>query len=316
MRAYILKRLLSVIPILFVVFTAVFLVIHLTPGDPIAYMLGEEASQEQIDEVRDELGLNDPLLKQYLNWIVDVFKGDLGNSYFVEEPVTEMIFNHIGPTIELAIFAQIIGIMIAIPLGIMAARYRGTIIDQSFMGLSLVGISVPSFILGLFFILFFAVKLQWLPVAGYEPISNGLWNHFKYLIMPGIALGAMQAALIARMTRSSMLDTLARDYIKTARAKGVKDFKVIFKHALRNALLPILTVAGQSLAGLITGAVVVETIFNIPGIGQLMINSISRRDFSVIQGTVLYVTFAFVFINLIVDVLYGFINPRVRLDRK
>lgn len=316
MEFYILKRLLSLIPVLFIVSIIVFLIIHLTPGDPVSVMLGQDASKRQIDELRQSLGFNLPLYQQYFKWIGGVFQGNLGLSFFLKEPVTKAIFDHLGPTISLAVLAEILAIMIGIPMGILAARKRGSAADQIFMGLSLLGISIPSFLLSLFLMLLFSVYLKWLPVAGYQPLSRGLWTHLQYLIMPAFALGTMKSALIARMTRSSMLEVLNSAFIKTARSKGVKERHVVYKHALRNAFLPILTVIGQTFGGLIAGAAVIETIFNIPGIGQLIINSVLRRDYSVIQGTVLFVTFSYMFINLAIDLLYGVIDPRVRLNRK
>jgi peptide/nickel transport system permease protein len=313
---YILKRILSLIPVLFVVSIIVFLIIHVTPGDPATTMLGEEASSEQIEELREQLGLNLPLYQQYLNWVVGVFQGDLGNSYFMKDPVTVAIFEHLGPTISLTIIAQLIALLIAIPVGIFAAKRRGTASDQTVMGFSLLAMSVPNFLLSLLLMLLIGVVLQWLPVAGYAPLESGLWSHLQYLIMPGIALGAIQAALIARITRSSMLEVLNHNFIKSARAKGVKEKNIIYKHAFKNAFLPILTVIGQTFGGLIAGAVVAETIFNIPGIGQLTINSIERRDYPMIQGVIFFVAMAYVFINLVVDLLYGIVDPRVRLDRK
>lgn len=314
---YIIKRVLSLIPVLFVVSIAIFLLIHLTPGDPASIILGIDASQEQVEELQEQLGLNLPIYEQYFHWITNiVLHGDFGMSYFMRIPVTEAIFNHIMPTLSLAIIAQIITIIIAIPLGIAAANRRGTLADQSIMGVSLLGMSVPSFLLGLILILLFGVKLGWLPTSGYQSLDKGLWNHLKYLIMPAISLGAIQAALVARMTRTSMLEVLGSDFIKTARAKGVKNRVIVFKHALRNAFLPILTVIGQTFGLLVAGAVVTETIFNIPGIGHLIINSVERRDYTVIQGVVLFVTLSYVFINLIIDLLYGLIDPRVRLDDK
>lgn len=316
LKIYLLKRILSLIPVLFVVSVMVFTIIHLTPGDPAAVILGPEASEEDKINLREQLGLNQPLYKQYFSWIGGVFQGDLGNSIFMRKPVLTAIFEHLGPTLSLAILAQICAITIAIPFGIMAANRRGTIADQAFMGLSLLGISIPNFLLGLFLIILLAVQLGWLPVAGYQPLSNGLWNHLKFLIMPAIALGTAQAALIARMTRSSMLDILSANYIKTARSKGLRERIVIYKHTLRNAFIPILTVIGQTFGTLVAGAVVTETVFNIPGIGRLIINSVERRDYAVIQGTVLFITVSYVFINLIVDLLYGIIDPRVRLSGK
>lgn len=316
MLAYITKRLLSLIPVLAVVTIAIFLIIHITPGDPAAAILGMEASQEEIQQLNQDLGLDRPLLEQYTSWVTNVFKGDLGDSIFMNQPVSQAIAEHIAPTLSLAILAQVIAIILAIPFGIMAAYKRGSIADYSLMGLSLLGMALPSFLLGLFLMLFVGVKLQWLPVAGYEPLSNGFWEHMKYLILPGISLGTIQAALITRMTRSSMLEILNLNFIKTARSKGLHEMKVLFKHAFRSAFLPILTVIGQTFGTLVTGAVVVEAIFNIPGLGQLILNSIARRDFAVIQGVVLVVTLMYVSINLVIDLLYGAVDPRVRLDRK
>lgn len=316
MKTYILKRLLSLIPVLFVVSIVIFMIIHITPGDPASVILGEEATPEQIHQLREELGLNEPAVQQYITWVGNVLKGDLGDSYFMKQSVLSAITSHVGPTLSLAILAQIVALFIAIPAGILAARRRGTTADSAVMGAALLGMAIPSFLLGLFLILLIGVQLQWLPVAGYRPLSAGIWDHLKYLIMPAISLGAIQAALIARMTRTSMLDVLNSNYIKTARAKGVKERTVVYRHALRNAFLPILTVIGQTFGTLVAGAVVTETIFNIPGIGQLIINSVERRDYSVIQGVVLFITVSYVFINLIIDLLYGIIDPRVRLDRK
>lgn len=316
MNVYIVKRILSLIPVLFVVSIVIFMIIHLTPGDPASIILGDEATPEQVEQLREELGLNRPLYEQYVSWVFGAMKGDLGMSYFMKEPVSQAILSHLGPTVSLAIFGEMIALIIAIPFGITAARRHGTIADQSFMGVTLLGMSVPNFLLSLFLILIVGVGLRWLPVAGYQPLSAGLWNHLQFLIMPAIALGAVQAALIARMTRSSMLEVLNTNYIKTARSKGVKERNVIYKHALRNAFLPILTVIGQTFGSLVAGAAVVETIFNIPGIGQLIINSVERRDYAVIQGVVLCVTVSYVVINLVIDLLYGIIDPRVRLEKK
>ncbi|MBD8005966.1 ABC transporter permease [Bacillus norwichensis] len=316
MRLYILQRLLSLIPVMLVVAIVVFFLIHLTPGDPASIILGPEALPEDVDKLREEMGLDLPILEQFLIWFGGIFKGDLGWSPFMDMPVMEAFLSHLGPTLSLAILAQIISIVIAIPFGIIAATKRGTAIDQFFMVFALLGISIPSFLLGLLLILLFAVKLQWLPVAGYQPLGTGFWNHLKFLILPAITLGAIQAALIARMTRSSMLDILNMNYIKTAHAKGLKERVVIFKHAFRNAFIPILTVIGQSFGTLIAGAVVTEVVFNIPGIGQLIVNSIQRRDYVVIQGAVLLIAGAYVLINLIVDLLYGVVDPRVRLNKK
>ncbi|MBM7714063.1 ABC transporter permease [Siminovitchia sp. FSL H7-0308] len=316
MKGYILKRLLSLIPVLMIVSVVVFLLIHITPGDPAAVILGPDASPAEVAELREQLGLNLPLYEQFAKWLLGIIQGDLGYSYFMDESVLQAFMLHLGPTFSLAVMAQLFAVILAIPLGVIAARKRGTIIDQTFMGFSLMGISVPSFLLGLFLILFFAVKLKILPVAGYKPVSDGLFQHVRYLLLPTIALGSMQAALIARMTRSTMLDILNANYIKTARSKGVKEIIIVYKHALKNAFIPILTVIGQTFGTLIAGAAVVETVFNIPGIGQLIVNSVERRDFAVIQGSVLLIAISYVAINLVIDLLYSVIDPRVRLAKK
>lgn len=316
MFAYIIKRLLSAIPVLIIVSIAIFSIIHLTPGKPAATILGMEASQEEIDALNQEMGYDLPLLEQYWNWITNVVRGDLGDSIFMRQTVGEAIAGHIGPTLSLALLAQLIAILLAIPFGIIAAYKRGSLADVTLSGIALAGMAIPSFMLALFLMLFVGVELRWLPIAGYQPLDRGLGEHLKYLILPGISLGMIQAALITRMTRSSMLEVLSLNFIKTARSKGVRETKVLLKHAFRNAFLPILTVIGQTFGTLITGAVVVETIFNIPGLGQLILNSIDRRDFPVIQGIVLVVTLIYVGLNLLVDLLYGVIDPRVRLDRK
>lgn len=316
MPLYIAKRVLSLLPVLFVVTVAIFLIIHLTPGDPAAAMLGMEASEDEIRQMNEALGFDRPLLEQYANWVGGVFRGDLGSSPFMNQPVTEAIAEHIGPTFSLAVLAQIMALALAIPFGVLAAYKRGTAADYTLMGISLLGMAVPSFLLGLFLMLVVGVWLQWLPVAGYFPLGDGLWKHLRHLLLPALSLGSIQAALITRMTRSSMLDVLNQNFIKTARSKGLTESKVLFKYAFRSAFLPILTVIGQSFGTLITGAVVVESIFNIPGLGQLILNSVARRDFAVIQGVVLVVTLMYVAVNLVVDLLYGAVDPRVRLDRK
>lgn len=316
MLQYLFKRLLSLIPVMFVVSIAIFLIIHITPGDPASSILGLEATQQEIEELNEKMGFNEPIHKQYINWIGNVLHGDLGDSIFMKQPVTQAIKEHFSPTLSLALIAQIIAIILAVPFGIIAAYKRGSILDTFLMSSSLLGMAIPGFLLGLFLMLFFSVKLKLLPVAGYRPLSIGMWAHLRYLILPGISLGTVQAALITRMTRASMLDVLYLNYIKTARSKGIREISVLLKHALKNAALPILTIVGQSFGTLVTGAVVIESLFNIPGIGQLIMNAIERRDVAVIQGVVLFVTFIYVGVNLIVDLLYGVFDPRIRLDRR
>lgn len=316
MIEYIGKRLLSLIPILLIVGTIVFFIIHLTPGDPATIMLGPEASQQQINELRNELGLDEPILVRFGDWIGGVAKGDLGESYFMKMSVAKAISEHFGPTLSLTICAQLIALIVAIPLGILAAKKKGALTDQTVMGISFLGISTPSFLIGLFFILFFAVELRWLPASGYQTLDNGLMNHLKYMILPALSLGFMQAALIARMTRATMLEILNQSYIEIARAKGIRESMIVLKHGFRNAAIPILTVVGQSFALLIGGATVTETVFNIPGIGQLIVNSVERRDYEVIQGVVLVIAAVYVAINLLIDLLYSLLDPRVRLNNR
>ena len=314
MLSYIIKRIVSLIPVLAVVAIVVFSLVHLTPGDPAAVMLGPNATTEQVDALRTEMGLDRPLLVQFFGWLGGAVTGDLGYSHFMGANVSTVLMDHLGPTLSLAILAEAVALIIAIPAGIVAARRRGTAVDQGFMVFSLLGISVPSFLLGLLLILVFAGTLGWLPVAGYRGLEEGLGMHLRYLILPAVALGAMQAALTARMTRSSMLDVFRAGYMKTALAKGVSERSRVYKHGLKNASFPILTVVGQSVGTLIAGAAVIETVFNIPGVGQLIVNSVERRDFMVIQGVVLMITVSYMLINLLVDILYGFLDPRVRLS--
>ncbi len=314
MRRYVIQRLLSLIPTLFVVSIVIFSIIHMTPGDPASAILGDQATPEAIEALRDSLGLNDPLPVQYINWIVGVFHGDLGTSLFIDEPMTQILADYMKPTFALTIYAMILATVIAIPLGVIAAKYRGTLIDQGVSVISMIGISMPSFLLGLLLMLVFAVQLRWFPVAGYKEISEvGFLEYLRYITLPAVALGFMEAALIIRHTRSSVLEVLASDYVRMAKAKGVSEFSLIMKHAFKNAFIPILTVLGQTFMALLAGAAIVETIFNIPGIGRLTINSVTRRDYEVIQAVVLMISLINVVMCLIVDLLYGLIDPRVRL---
>jgi peptide/nickel transport system permease protein len=312
--AYTIKRLLSLAPVLLVISAAVFLLVYITPGDPAALILGMEATPADIAALNHSLGLDRPLGERYLRWMGNLLRGDLGTSFFMQQPVTYAIREHLGPTLTLALTAQLFAIIFAIPLGLIAAKKRNSRIDGFLRIFSLLGVATPGFLLGLFLMLLFAVYLRWLPVAGYAPLSRGFWTHIKYFILPGLSLGLVQSALIMRMTRSSVLEVLHLNYIKTARSRGLGEIRVFLKHAFRNAALPILTVIGQSFGSLITGAVVTESLFNIPGIGQLIINAIKRRDFAVIQGVVLFIALLYAGINLIVDLLYGVLDPRVRLE--
>lgn len=313
MRKFIVKRVLSVIPVLLIVSVVIFSVVHLTPGDPAASILGDEATAEDIAALRSRMGLDRPIVEQYFVWLNNIFHGDFGMSVAGNETVANMLKTHWEPTISLALFSTVIALCLAIPLGILAARKKGTVVDSGVSALSLMGISLPSFLLGLFLMMVFAVKLKLLPVSGYKTMSDGMVPHIRSLVLPGIALGFMHSALLMRMTKASMLEVLNSDYIKMAKAKGVKEFFLIAKHAFRNALIPVITTIGQSIVGALAGAAVVEYMFAIPGMGQLMVNSIGRRDYYVIQAIVLIIACINVMVNLIVDLLYGIADPRVRL---
>jgi peptide/nickel transport system permease protein len=312
MLAYVIRRVLLTLPVMLLVATGVFLLLHLTPGDPVGVMLGSDASESRRLEVRHQLGLDDPLPTQYARWLGRVVRGDLGRSIFLDKPVTEALLERVQPTLLLAVLASFVAIALGLPAGVLAARRRGTWLDFGSMGVAMIGISMPTFWLGLNLILLFAVWLRWLPVAGYQPLSSGLWSSLRYLILPALTLGAAQAALLARMTRSMMLETLDQDYVRTARAKGLTERSVVLRHALRNACIPLLTVIGLTFAVLMGGAVVTEQIFNIPGIGRLLIQAIGRRDFPLVQGAVLVIAAVYVLINLLVDLLYAVVDPRIR----
>ena len=315
MRKYILKRLLSMIPAVFVVSVVIFLIIHLTPGDPAAVMLGDQADPEAIAALREALGLNDPLSVQYLRWLGGVLQGDLGQSLYSDESMISMLLSHLGPTLSLTVFALAISLIVAVPLGILAARKRGALADNAISVFSMIGISMPSFLLGLLLMLVFAVTLRWLPAAGYKTLAeDGMAEHLRYLVMPAIALGFMEAGLILRMTRSSMLEVLGSDYIRMAKAKGEKSLAITCKHAFKNALIPIVTTIGQTFMGLLSGATVVESIFNIPGIGKMTITAVQQRDYEVVQAVVLFLSMINIVVCLVIDLIYAAIDPRVRLS--
>jgi peptide/nickel transport system permease protein len=311
---YLARRVLALVPVLIVVGIVVFLLIHLTPGDPAAVILGDSATPARIASLRHELGLDKPLWEQFLTWGQGVLRGDLGNSLFFHRSVVSTIFDHVGPTASLALLAFIMGLLIAIPSALLAVwmRKRNRFLDPMFMSGSLVGVSVPNFWLALMLISFFAVNLRWLPVSGYVPLGNGVWPWFSHLLMPAFVLAIQQAGLIARMLRDGMLDVLHQDYIRTARAKGAPEKWVLMRHAFRNALIPTVTVVGSSLAALLGGAVVTEVVFALPGVGNLIVQSISRRDFPVVTGAVMFIALVYVVVNLLVDVLYSVLDPRVQ----
>ena len=315
MHKYLLKRLLSLIPVLFVVSLAIFLLIHLVPGDPAAAILGEEASPEQIAALRETLGFNDPLPLQYLRWVGGLFRGDWGTSFFMEGTMLEIIGAHMIPTLQQTLVAVGFATLIGVPLGMLAAIRHGSPLDRIISAFSSVGISLPSFLMGLCLVLLISVKLRWLPSSGYKSIADFGWQtHIRYMLLPGIALGFIEMGLIIRMTRSSMLEILSADYIRMAKAKGVSRRRMFFRHALMNALIGILTVVGLSFISCLGGAIVTETIFNIPGLGKLTLNAVMRRDYEVVQAVVLLVSLMNVLCTLILDLLYALIDPRVRLN--
>ncbi len=311
MLAYTIRRLLLTIPVMFVVATAVFLLLHLTPGDPVGVILGSDATEEQKTNLRHQLGLDQPWYTQLVHWYGNAARGDLGTSIFLNKPVGRAIIDRIQPTLMLTLCASIVAIGVGLPIGVIAARRRGTWLDLGSMLTAMVGVSMPTFLLGLNLIFLFAVTLNWLPVAGYRPLSDGLWPALRYLILPAITLGAAQGALLARMTRSMMLDVLNQDYVRTARAKGLREGNVVLRHALRNALIPLITVIGLTFAVLMGGAVVTEQVFNIPGVGRLLIQAVTRRDYPLVQGVVLFIAMVYVLINLLVDLLYAVLDPRI-----
>ncbi|MGN0328350.1 MAG: ABC transporter permease [Lachnospira sp.] len=317
MVKYTFKRLGYVLITLFILSVFVFALIHITPGDPARIMLGADASQEEVDLLTEQLGLNDPLITQYFDWIAGACHGDLGTSYSRKGSVMSEIGTALTPTIELALLAQILATMIAIPLGIVASKKKGKAADSGIIAFAQLGISIPSFLLSLLLVMIFSVQLKLFPVAGFKTIEKvGLIGHFKYIVLPVVSLALMQCAMLTRMTRASMIDVINMDYIKTAKAKGVKQKVIMYKHALRNALIPILTTIGQSFASLLSGAAVVETVFNIPGVGQLIVSSVTKRDYPMIQGIVLVVSLIYIIINLAIDLLYGVIDPRIRITGK
>jgi peptide/nickel transport system permease protein len=311
-KAYILRRLLALIPVALVVATVAFVLIHLAPGDPAAIIAGPDAPADDVAHIRRTLGLEQPLYLQLARWYGRLLQGDLGQSIFLRKPVLDAIIDRAEPTLLLTLSAMAVSILIGVPAGVLSARHHNSAVDQALMMVALVGISIPNFLLGLLFVLVFGVWLRWFPVAGYSPLEDGWLATARSLVMPAFALGLVQSALIARIARSSMLDVLREQYVTTGRAKGLAERAVVYKHAFRNALVPTITVIGISFAVLISGAVVVETVFNIPGLGRLVISAVLRRDYPVVQGVVLVIAGVYMLVNLLVDLSYLVIDPRVR----
>jgi peptide/nickel transport system permease protein len=312
MLGYLLRRVLAAIPVMGVVALIVFLLLRLTPGDPAAVLAGDNATPEQLERIRTSLGLNEPLYVQFVTWVGKLLHGDLGVSLISNKPVLEMIAPRIEPSISIAISTIILAVVVAVPLGVLAAWKQGTWIDRFVMALSVLGFSVPVFVIGYVLIQLFAIDLRWVPVQGFRSITQGFGPFFQRIILPTLALSFIYVALIARMTRASMLDVLGEDYVRTARAKGIGEVAVLFRHALRNAAVPVITVIGTGFALLISGVVVTESVFNIPGIGRLTVDAVLARDYPVIQAMILLTSLLYVSINLLIDVAYTLLDPRIR----
>lgn len=312
MLRYIAQRVLAAIPVMGFVALFVFLLLRLSPGDPAAIIAGDTATPEQLERIRESLGLNDPLHIQFLDWIGRLLQGDFGTSILSGKPVIEMIAGRMEPTISLALTTILLSIVIAVPLGVIAAWKHGTIIDQFVMALSVVGFSVPVFVIGYVMISVFAMDLKWFPVQGFAPISEGLGAFLERIALPTFTLTLLYIALIARITRTSMLEILGEDYIRTARAKGLREGWVLMRHALRNCSVPIITVIGIGFALIISGVVVTESVFNLPGLGRLTVDAVLARDYPVIQAVILLASLIYVVINLLIDIAYVLLDPRIR----
>jgi len=312
MLGYLLRRVLAAVPVMGVVALFVFLLLRLTPGDPAAILAGDNATPEQLERIRVSLGLNQPLYTQFFTWVGSLLHGDLGTSLSSNQPVLRLIGQRIEPSIAVAIATIVLSVLVAVPLGVIAAWKRGTSIDRFVMGLSVVGFSVPVFVIGYVLIQIFAIDLRWLPVQGYRSIANGFGPFFERLILPTVSLSFIYVALIARMTRASMLDVLSEDYVRTARAKGISEAGVLLRHGLRNAAVPVITVIGTGFALLISGVVVTESVFNLPGIGRLTVDAVLSRDYPVIQGLILLTSAVYLGVNLLIDVAYTLLDPRIR----
>lgn len=305
MLKYVIRRILAMIPVVIGITFLVFMIMQLAPGDPVRMILGDNASPEAVEAMREEMGLNDHVMVQYGRYLVNLAHGDMGTSYVNKRPVAEEVFSRVPATFKLALVSALVSIAIAIPLGILAAIRQNTLFDHASMVVSLIGISMPAFWLALMLMLLFSLKLGWLPAQG----AKDGWRSY---VLPSIAIGFMNMAAIARTTRSSMLETIRQDYIRTARSKGITEREVIFHHAFRNALIPTVTIVGVQLGGLLGGAVLTETVFAWPGLGRLVVQAVNGRDVPVVLGCIVVLSIGFSIVNLVVDLLYGFIDPRVR----
>ena len=312
MHAYIIRRIIATIPVMAVVGIFVFLLLHLTPGDPAAIIAGDYASPEDIKRIRAKLGLDEPIYIQFGTWVWQLMQGDLGISIFSDLPVSHLIAQRIEPTLALSVATIIMAVLFAVPLGVLAAWRAGTLIDRLSMVIAVFGFSVPVFVIGYLLMYVFAIELKWFPVQGYVSYKVGFLPFLRSITLPSVALALLYSALIARITRASVLEVLTEDYIRTAHAKGLASSVVLMRHALKNAAVPIVTIIGIGIALLIGGVVVTESVFNIPGLGRLTVDSILRRDYPIIQGVILLFAGVYVFINLLVDIAYTFLDPRIR----
>ncbi len=312
MVSYILRRILATLPVMGIVALFVFSLLYIAPGDPAAVIAGDNASPADVERIRQSLGLDRPFLIQFGTWLWRILHFDLGTSIFTNLPVSAMIAQRLEPTLSLMALTLVLTILVAVPLGVVAAWKAGSWIDRTVMTFAVFGFSLPVFVIGYVLAYVFALELEWLPVQGYTPLARGVWPWLENLILPSIALGCVYIALIARITRASMLEVLQQDYVRTARAKGLGQRNILFLHALKNAAVPIVTVIGIGVALLIGGAVVTESVFAIPGLGRLTIDAILRRDYPVIQGIVLLFSFIYVLVNLMVDLIYTLVDPRIR----
>jgi len=312
MGSYIARRLLSTLLVMALVGVFIFLLLHLAPGDPAAIIAGDNASPAQIARIRHQLGLDAPLVVQFADWVWRILHGDFGISIFSEAPVMELIRQRLPATVALTSTTIVFAAVLAVGAGVLAAWRAGGLLDRVLMGFAALGFSVPVFVVGYMLIYVCAIRLRWLPVQGYVPLSGGLWPWASHLILPSIALGLAYVALIARITRASMLEVLSEDYMRTARAKGASTSAMLLHHALKNAGVPIVTVIGIGVALLISGVVITETVFNIPGLGRLTVDAITNRDYPIIQGVIVVFSGAYVLVNLAVDLVYTLIDPRIR----
>ncbi|MDS9469357.1 ABC transporter permease [Paracoccus sp. MBLB3053] len=312
MVQYIARRLVGMVTVIFLVLTIAFVIVRLAPGDPAALLLGPEASVQDAIDLRQKLGLDRPILVQYASFVLNALRGDLGTSIFFNQPVTQVLADRAEPTVFLALFSIIFAVVIATPIGIFAAYRRGSFLDQAAISAAMLAASIPSFWMGLILQRHFATTLGWFPASGYGGPDATFLERMHYLLLPSLVLGIVNSALILRFTRASMLDVLGEDYVRTARSKGMGELRVVLRHALKNAAIPIITVVGLTFALLVSGAVVTERVFNIPGMGNLVVNAVLRRDYPVIQGTLIVVATLYVIINLVVDLLYAVIDRRVK----